>query len=431
MATRKAIRAALLALDELHRGEALRLAISRGLKSEQDLGPKERRFAAQAVREICRDLRRLDAFLAQAGLEARKLIPEDLSLARLFAYRLRGLNEDPKLVLRELGLPGPRRPRSISDAALAGLAAKMPAELELPVDPIARRALQFSYPDWLLKRLASAIPEGELDAWLQASAAQPELDLRVNFAKAKPEQVQAELEQAGLQVKPGRFLPEALVCEDRALLFDTPAFRQGRVEVQDEASQLIARLCGISPGVKALDACAGAGGKSLALASLGARVTATDGIPARLRPLRERMKRAGAKIEIAEEPPEGPFEVVLVDALCSGLGALAREPEAKWRLTPQKLDAFPAQQLEILSGAASAVGQGGRLVYATCSPLPEEDARVVDAFLRAHRDFELLQPAQTLGAPLAERLAAAPFLQLYAHRHGTGSFFAALLGRRR
>ncbi|MBS2032372.1 MAG: RsmB/NOP family class I SAM-dependent RNA methyltransferase [Deltaproteobacteria bacterium] len=429
MATKKAIRAALVSLDALAQGEPLRLAVSQGLRSESDLGPKERRWAASAAREVCRDLRRLDAFLAQAGLALRTLIPQDKSLARLLAVRLRVHGDDPKVALRELALPGPRRPRSISDAQLADVASKMPAELELPEDPIARRALQFSYPDWILQELADAIPQGELDPWLDANAAAPGLDLRVNLARAKPDDVRAELEKAGFAIEQGRFLPEALRCEDRAALFDTSAFKQGRIDVQDEASQLIVRLCGVSPGVKSLDFCAGAGGKSLALAALGARVTATDGIAARLKPLRERRKRAGAHIEIVDRA-EGEFEVVLVDAPCSGLGALAREPDGKWRLAKDALAALPDKQLAILEQASTHVAKGGRLVYATCSPLPEEDERVVERFLAKHPDFSQLPPARTLGEALANRLGAEQAMRLWAHRHGTGSFFAALLARR-
>ena len=428
MATKKAIRAALVSLDALASGEALRLAVSQGLRSEVDLGPKERRWVASAAREVCRDLRRLDAFLAQSGLALRTLIPEDRSLARLLALRLRAHGDDPKVALRELALPGPRRPRSITDAQLADVAQKMPASLDLPEAPIARRALQFSYPDWILQKLAAAIPQAELDAWLEANAAAPGLDLRVNLARAKPEYARAELENAGFAIEPGRFLPEALRCEDRAALFDAAAFKQGRVEVQDEASQLIVRLCGISPGVKALDFCAGAGGKSLALASLGARVTATDGIAARLKPLRERRKRAGAHIEIVDEV-EGTFDVVLVDAPCSGLGALAREPDAKWRLTKDTLASLPQKQLAILEAASAHVAKGGRLVYATCSPLPEEDERVVEAFLAKHPEFTQRPAARTLGEPLAARLGVEQAMRLWAHRHGTGSFFAALLSR--
>ena len=430
MASRKALRAALGALDDLARGESLKLSVSRALKGAGDLGPKERRFVAQSAREVAQHLRRIDAFLAQSGLELRKLIPEDRSLARMLALRLRVNAVPVAQALRELALPGPRRPRSLTDAALAQAAQAMPPTLALPEDPIARRALLHSFPDWLMAKLAEAIPTGELDAWLEATARPPPLDLRVNLSRAKPGSVMEELRQAGLAVNPGRFLEEALVAEDRALLFDLPAFKQGRVAVQDEGSQLIARMCGVKPGERVLDACAGAGGKSLALAALGAHVTATDKIAARLRPLRDRARVAGARIDIREEQPSELFDTVLVDAPCSGLGALHREPDAKWRLTRESLGAFPAQQLEILRAAAERVRPGGRLVYATCSPLPAEDEEVVAQFLEGARDFTLARPSLGLGVELARRLKIKSAMQLYSHRHGTGSFFAALLVRK-
>jgi 16S rRNA (cytosine967-C5)-methyltransferase len=431
MASRKALRAALGALDDLARGESLKHSVSRALKSAGDLGPKERRFVAQSAREVAQHLRRIDAFLAQSGLELRRLIPEDRSLARMLALRLRVNAVPMQQALRELALPGPRRPRSVTDLELARAAQAMPEALTLPEDPLARRALLHSFPDWLMGRLAEAIPEEEeLDDWLQATARPPMLDLRVNLSRAKPEVVMEELRQAGLAVNPGRFLEEALVAEDRALLFDLPAFKQGRVAVQDEGSQLIARMCGVKPGDRVLDACAGAGGKALALAALGAHVTATDGIPSRLRPLRERARLAGARIDIREEPPTGLFDTVLVDAPCSGLGALHREPDAKWRLTRESLAAFPTQQLQILSAAAECVRPGGRLVYATCSPLPAEDHEVVEKFLEGHTEFAAAKASLALGVGLARRLKLKGELQLFTHRHGTGSFFAALLVRK-
>ena len=431
MASRKALRAALLALDALAANQPLRGAVSRALESEPGLGPKERRFVSVSARQVAQLLRRLDAFVSQGELELRKLIPQDRSLVRLLALRLRVHGAPDGQVLRELALPGPRRPRSVSDANLVRLAAKMPRELALPAEAQARRALWHAYPDWLLARLAAAVPEGELDAWLDATAEPPELFLRVNLLRATPESVLEELRAAGLSVRPGRYLPEALICEDRALLFDTGAFKGGRVAVQDEASQLIARLCGAGPGLRVLDYCAGAGGKALALAGQGAAVSAADAIASRLQPLRERAKRAGATIELLapDELPARAFDVVLVDAPCSGLGALSREPDSKWRLSRESLDAFPVKQLEILAKASEAVKPGGRLVYATCSPLPEEDERVVERFLEGRPEFSLEPPASTLGEPLAARLGAERTMHLWAHRHGTGSFFAVSLHR--
>jgi 16S rRNA (cytosine967-C5)-methyltransferase len=433
MASRKALGTTLLALDALARNEPLRIAVSDALRTQPGMGPKERRFVAASTREVAQHLRRLDALLAQARCELHKLIPEDRSLVRLLALRLRQHDAPVGQVLRELALPGPRRPRSLNDDALVQIAAALPAELELPSTPLAAMALKHSFPDWLLGRLLTSLPESnaETEAWFEATAKPPTLDLRVNLARAKPAEVLEELRESGLAVEPGRFLSDALVAEDRALLFDLPAFKQGRVEVQDEASQLIARLCGLRSGEKALDACAGAGGKALALASHApdAEVWATDAEIARLNVLRSRARKAGARIRVVDRSPETWFDVVLVDAPCSGLGALTREPDAKWRLSPESLSSYPERQRAILRKVAPRVRPGGRLVYATCSPLRAEDEDVVEAFLAEDKTFHLAEPSLTLGDELAKKLGAERTLRLWTHRHGTGSFFAALMTR--
>lgn len=431
MATRKALVGALYALDAFAKGEPLRRAVSDAMASQDKLGPKERRFVAHTARETVQHLRRIDALLAQSGVELRKLIPEDRSLLRLLAVRLRLHGAPASIALRELGLPGPRRPRGAPDTLLAQAAAQMPLQLDPPQERVAALALEHSFPDWQLPLLLEGLPQAEHEPFLRAQGHTDGLDLRVNLLRAKPADVLAELAAAGLEVKPGRYLPECILAEDRALLFDLPAFKQGRVEVQDEASQLIARLCAPKNGERVLDACAGAGGKTLALGALArdADLWATDAIARRLEPLKRRALRGGVRVKVSDELPEGDFDLVLADAPCSGLGALAREPEAKWRLTREALDGYVASQAAILRKLAPKVKEGGRLVYATCSPLVREDMAQVEAFLRDVPGFRLQPARELMGDALADQLKLGDTLQLWSHRHGTGSFFAASLQR--
>jgi 16S rRNA (cytosine967-C5)-methyltransferase len=177
--------------------------------------------------------------------------------------------------------------------------------------------------------------------------------------------------------------------EDRARLFDAPALRGGLAEVQDESSQRAVELCDPKAGERWLDLCAGSGGKSLALAALGARVTAWDAVARRLAELPRRARKAGARIEVSRDLPEGEFDGVLVDAPCSGSGALSREPDARWRIDDAAVAGFHETQRQVLEGAARLVRPGGAIVFATCSVFREEGEEVVEPFLREHPDFHL------------------------------------------
>jgi 16S rRNA (cytosine967-C5)-methyltransferase len=177
--------------------------------------------------------------------------------------------------------------------------------------------------------------------------------------------------------------------EDRAGLFDAPALRHGLAEVQDESSQRVVEVCGARAGERWLDLCAGSGGKSLGLAAAGATVVAWDAVARRLGDLPRRSRRAGARVEVLQGEPEGAFDGVLVDAPCSGSGALSREPDARWRIDDAAVTGFHATQREVLERAAGLVRPGGALVFATCSVFREEGEDVVDPFLEVHPDFRL------------------------------------------
>jgi len=208
--------------------------------------------------------------------------------------------------------------------------------------------------------------------------------------------------------------------------------------VMDEGSQLVAELVAPPPGGRVLDACAGAGGKTLALGALLAgkgRVLALDTDGKKLEELRRRARRAGLTNVEARPIKEGPlgikgqFDRVLVDAPCSGLGTLRRNPEARWRLTPADLDELPARQRAILERYAPLVAPGGRLVYATCTVDAAENDAVVDAFVRAHPDFTPVPAKEILGRARALELGDGERLRLLPHVHGTDGFFAAVLRR--
>jgi len=266
------------------------------------------------------------------------------------------------------------------------------------------------------------------------------LTVRANLLLGDREALRARLGSEGVSAEPTRFSPWGLVLDGHQNAFALPSFQEGWFEIQDEGSQLIALACGARPGRVVVDACAGAGGKSLALAAEmhnKGSLFALDSDPERLSEARRRATRAHVdNLRTRAIPPgdearetladlRGRAAAVLVDAPCSGLGTLRRKPDARWRIGPLDPDRFAALQRELLSRFAELVAPGGRLVYATCAMGRTENGDVAE---HAERALGLL-PAP-LGELLgAERAAALGVRQnqveLYPHRHGTDGFFFA------
>jgi 16S rRNA (cytosine967-C5)-methyltransferase len=297
-------------------------------------------------------------------------------------------------------------------------------------------AVRLEMPDWLLPLLVDRYDAAELAALLLPAP----LDLRVNLLKATREEALAALTAEGLDATPTPLSPWGLRIEGRRQVTTGAAFRAGLVEIQDEGSQLVAALTGARPGMRVADWCAGAGGKTLALAMMmqnRGQVLACDVSAARLEGAVRRLRRAGvhnAERHLVEPGDKwakrraGSFDRVLVDAPCTGTGTWRRNPDARLRLTEADLAELLPKQAAILDQAAPLVRSGGRLVYATCSLLSEENEAQVTAFLARHPGFALVPLARAWpgGAPPNP----GDYLSLNPARHGTDGFFAAVLERR-
>lgn len=301
-------------------------------------------------------------------------------------------------------------------------------------------------PEWLVQPLKAQLGEGfwPLVESLNQGAG---LDLRVNTQLAKREAIQKELKDAGIQAVPTPYSPWGLRIEGKPALNKLDAFTRGAIEVQDEGSQLLALLLDAKRGEMVVDFCAGAGGKTLALGAAmrsTGRLYAFDTSAHRLDALKPRLARSGLSnvhpAAIAHERDErikrlaGKIDRVLVDAPCSGLGTLRRNPDLKWRQSEQAVQEMTAKQGAILASAARLLKPGGRLVYATCSVLPQENEAIAQAFSAAHPDFRFLAAADVLEAlkvPDAGRLCQGgeqgrSYLRLWPHLHQTDGFFAAI-----
>jgi 16S rRNA (cytosine967-C5)-methyltransferase len=306
--------------------------------------------------------------------------------------------------------------------------------------------LRHNLPDWLAQPLRQALGEEEFGALAASLDAPAALDLRSNAWRVKREDLQAELAAAGIDAVPTPYSPWGLRVAGKPALNRAEAFLRGDVEVQDEGSQLLALLTGAGRGEMVVDFCAGAGGKTLALGAMmrnTGRLYAFDVSGHRLDALKPRLARSGLSnvyaAQIAHERDErikrlaGKIDRVLVDAPCSGLGTLRRNPDLKWRQSPQSVEELRAKQAAILASAARLLKPGGRLVYATCSLLATENEDVAADFTAAHPEFALLPAAQALErARIAQagELVQGDALRLWPHRHGTDGFFAVLWERR-
>ena len=300
-------------------------------------------------------------------------------------------------------------------------------------------------PEWLASALKAQVGD-EFDALVASLNQMAALDLRVNLFKKKRDPVLADLRQAGLACEPTPHSPIGIRLQGKPSLAKIPSFVQGDVEVQDEGSQLLALLLDAKRGEMVVDFCAGAGGKTLAIGAAmrnSGRLYAFDTSGHRLDALKPRLTRSGLSnvhpVAIAHERDDrvkrlaGKIDRVLVDAPCSGLGTLRRSPDLKWRQTPETVAALAQLQLAILGSAARLLKPGGRLVYATCSLLQDENEAIAQAFAQAHPDFEpmdaqaLLRGANVEGSEtLTTDANGQVCLRLWPHRHGTDGFFAAV-----
>ena len=301
--------------------------------------------------------------------------------------------------------------------------------------------LRHNLPEWLAELLQAELGD-EFWPLVNSLNAPAGLDLRVNAFKAKRDDVQVALKAGGLLSEITPYSPLGLRLQGKPALNKLEVFTRGDVEVQDEGSQLLALLVDAKRGEMVADFCAGAGGKTLALGAAmrnTGRLYAFDTSGHRLAALKPRLARSGLSnvypAQIAHERDDrikrlaGKLDRVLVDAPCSGLGTLRRNPDLKWRQSPKSVEEMRVKQAAILASAARLLKPGGRLVYATCSLLSAENEDIALAFSEANQGvFKVLPVAQALGkahVDQAESLVRGDFLRLWPHRHATDGFFAA------
>ena len=387
--------------------------LSRFFRDRPRLGGRDRAFIAEACYGTLRHLRSLEHLAG--GRQPRRLL-----LAWLACHGGRNLREFEVVTTKD---------------ELAWLRQVKSADLST-LTP----AVRLDLPDWLYERLR-AIYGDRLEPLAAALNRPAPLDLRVNTLRASRDAVRERLLADGIVAEPTPWSPWGLRLKDKPALSRHPLFLEGVIEVQDEGSQLLGLLTGARRGEMVCDYCAGAGGKTLALGAMmnnTGRLYAFDVSERRLARLKLRLARSGLsnvypKLLAGERDSRirrlaGKFDRVLVDAPCSGLGTLRRNPDLKWRQTPQTVAELSQKQAAILAAAAMLVKPGGRLVYATCSLQPEENEDIVAAFLADRPEYRLLPAGPILAAQRID-LAMGDVLRLDPALHGTDGFYAAVLER--
>jgi 16S rRNA (cytosine967-C5)-methyltransferase len=323
-------------------------------------------------------------------------------------------------------------------AAVAGRDA-----LPLPdpaVDPLGRVAVEWSHPRWLVERWAREFEPDDLIRLLASDNARGPVAVRANLVHTTRDALAAELREIGAEVAPGNWASDALVVRrGAARLRGTPAWREGRFAFQGEASQLVAPLLDVTPGMRVLDACAAPGGKTAHAAALvgGGDVVALDvRLAGATRILREARRLGANAVRVlvgdARRPPlRGAFDAVLVDAPCSGLGTLRRHPEVRWRRRPEDVARLAVLQRQILDGVGPLVRPGGTLVYAVCTLVREENADLIRDFLASSPRFAVDDLSRGVTGRLRSALTPDGFLRTLPHRDDLDGFFIARLRARR
>ena len=411
------------------------LIIGDYMRSRRYIGSKDRAFIAETAYQIMRHYGRLSAVLNMHEY------PEPSALSRFYilTYIMCFDLQSPDLKIIFSGERYAPKPLSKQEQDWSTFLKQKKDDLLLSMSP----HIQIECPDHLQKKLKDCYKdnfEQELKAFIPGAS----LDLRVNVKRKTRNEAAHSLHNDRVDTDQTPLSPFGLRCRDKVHLAKTKAFQKGWIEIQDEGSQLITLFCDAQPGMQILDYCAGGGGKTLGLAAMmngKGRLVATDIDGQRLAKCKPRLKRAGLSdnVEVRAldqtrharwlKRQNANFDVVLVDAPCSGSGTWRRNPDARYFTYGPDLETLTQTQSEILDKVASIPKVGGRLVYATCSILPEENEHQIEGFLNRHPDYEIVpcNDAWPDQYPCPDLLKNETYMRLSPYRYGTDGFFAAIL----
>ncbi len=430
---------AIRVLERVERGGAfLNLALDSELSRARGLDPRDGALVTELCYGAMRRQLALDHALAHfSNQPLSRIEPRVLCALRVGAYQLFYLRLPRRAAVAETV----EAVKQLGSSRAAGFANALLRKLsqleELPLPPasdwLAHLAVRESHPQWLVARWADRFGRQAAEGMVSANNRPAPLTLRANSSRTQRNALLEQLTRAGLKARPTTASPQGVTIAGPGSVQDLPGYEEGLWQVQDEAAQLVVQYAAVPDGSRVLDACAAPGGKACQLAER-AWVVANDIHRGKLRKLEAEAKRLGLqnRIELLEHDattpfPERlkPFDAVLVDAPCSGLGTLHRHPELRYRRQESDIPRLVSLQREILDNCRQAVSPGGLLIFAVCSTEPEEGEQQVDWLLRAHPEFALEAPPGALELPLERG-----FLRTLPGEQGWDGFFAARLRRR-
>jgi 16S rRNA (cytosine967-C5)-methyltransferase len=410
-------------------------------RSHKYLGSHDRRFIAETVYGMLRYKKRIEWLCQTPGQRFLESSDNPVAFLQCLVYRSAVASDEVGALVHELDAdPAEKESLLLFLTALKEQNDKLRSEPSVHSGSTAELSLRYSFPEWMIDEWRDQFGEEETVQLCAALNVPAPLTLRVNTLKTSVEECQDALAKENIDAERTKYSSIGLTVRKRMNVFQLDVFRKGFFEVQDEGSQLLSMLVDPKPTSKVVDACAGGGGKALALAALMKNrgvIFALDTNAFRLEGLRKRIRRSGvdtiriAKVEEGQLPPglADAADNVLVDAPCSGLGTLRRNPGVKWTITPASVAELNIKQSDILNHYARCVKVNGRLIYSTCTMMRSENEGVVERFLALHPQFEIMEPSVIFRRYQLESLSQEKYFRLKPHVHGTDGFFAAVMKR--
>jgi 16S rRNA (cytosine967-C5)-methyltransferase len=439
---------ALRILSRVDRGEAYAdILLDRTLRREDLPDSRDRALLTELVMGTLRRRGTLDHTVSpHLGRPLDRMDPVVRNALRLGTYQLLYMRLPERAALFETveAVKAVRggKPAGFVNAVLRGVVRAGKEPLLPEGDGMVRKAVELSAPLFLLESLVRSMGEEEAFVFLAEALKKPPFTIRVNPFRTSRESLLARFAAAGAEPVPCRYAPDGIVLRKPIPVHADPGFRAGEYIVMDEGAQLVSYLLAPRAGETVLDACAAPGGKATHLSAIAggkAVILAADVSMGRARLLRETVSRTGAPgVETAvHDFAAGPlpgagerFDKILVDAPCTGVGVIGRNPDAKWRFDPEAPVRMARLQRALLASAWASLKAGGLLVYCTCSPLREENEEVVEAFLEGISGAAAVEAPPSVWPGPPDAVVPGGFVRLYPHRHGTDAFFAALLRKR-
>ena len=411
-----------------------------------ELEQVDRSFASEILYGTLRNKLKIDYMIDRfSKTPVERMSPWARSCIRTAVYEIFYMDRVPDFAAVneavEIAKAKDRKAASFVNGVLRGILRNKEAFNEIEFkEPVKRMAVQYSHPEWFIKKYISQYGEDFLCSWMDKNNTPSEMTIRVNTLKTDTASVVKSLKEKNVGVRAG-VLPETLILNGYGMIEKSEEYADGLITIQDESSMLASRVLCPSPGSKVLDMCSAPGGKATHMAQLmenKGEIRAYDLYPHKIKLIRENAHRLGIHIISAETGDAAKHNIeledyadfVLLDAPCSGLGLMRKKPEIRWRISEEDIASLKKVQSAILQNVSSYLKHGGHMVYSTCTITREENEEVLENFLKNNDEFYIDDMLPYIPAELKASVSEEGFLKLFPQEHNTDGFFIARLGRK-